>query len=52
MGRRLQGAALRASKRIKLTEKETTYVKAYLVRTPEFADKRDDELFVIDTMAV
>jgi len=52
MGRRLRGAALRASKRIKLSEKESTEVKADLVETQEFEEKRDDELFVIDTTAV
>ena len=43
---------MRASKRIKLTEKESTDVKADLVETQEFEEKRDDELFVIDTTAV
>ena len=43
---------MRAAKRIKLSEKESTEVKADRVETQDLEEKRDDELFVIDTTAV
>jgi nucleolar protein 53 len=52
MGRRVRGAALRASKRIKLADKESTDTKAEYAETREVASKKDEELFVLDTTAI
>ncbi len=43
---------MRSAKRIKLADKESTDTKADHVETQEIAEKKDEELFVIDTTAV
>lgn len=43
---------MRASKRIKLADKESAETKADLVETREVSEKQDVDLFVIDTTAV
>ena len=52
MGRRLRGAALRATKRIKLADQDIADATADQVETSDVAAKADDELFVLDTTAV
>jgi nucleolar protein 53 len=52
MGRRVRGAALRAAKRIKLGDQETTDTTGNYAETRDVAAKTDEELFVLDTTAV
>jgi nucleolar protein 53 len=51
MGRKLQGAALRAKKRGKLDAIDMVEVAAQLAETQEVTTKPDEELFVLDTTA-
>jgi nucleolar protein 53 len=52
MGRKLQGAALRAKKRGKLDAIDMVEVAAQLAETQEVTTKADEELFVVDTTAI
>ena len=52
MGRKLQGAKLRAKKRGQEASKELVETTAKHVETKQVTEKTNDELFVIDTKAV
>lgn len=52
MGRKLQGAKLRASKRGKIAALELVDTTADRAETQHVTDKKDDELFVLDTTAI
>jgi nucleolar protein 53 len=52
MGRKLQGAALRAKKRGKLDAQDMVEVTAQKAETQQVTTKADEELFVLDTTAV
>jgi nucleolar protein 53 len=52
MGRKLQGAKLRAKKRGTEADKELVEIKAQHAETQHVTEKADEELFVIDNTAV
>jgi nucleolar protein 53 len=52
MGRKLQGAALRAKKRATVAAKEMEDTTAVVAETIHVTSKSDDQLFVLDTTAI